>query len=108
MTIAVDFDGTIVEHKYPAIGKERPFAIETLIKLSMEGHKIILWTSREDDLLAQAVAFCRERGLKFYAVNSLTPEGALFQERKTTKLVACTSTTATSAGCPTGEPSMRW
>lgn len=30
MIIAVDFDGTIVEHKYPAIGKEIPFAIETL------------------------------------------------------------------------------
>ena len=28
MTIAVDFDGTIVEHKYPAIGRELPFAIE--------------------------------------------------------------------------------
>ena len=33
MIIAVDFDGTIVEHKYPAIGKEIPFAIETLKKL---------------------------------------------------------------------------
>lgn len=30
MTIAVDFDGTIVEHRYPAIGRELPFAIETL------------------------------------------------------------------------------
>ena len=30
MTIAVDFDGTIVEHRYPEIGKERPFAIQTL------------------------------------------------------------------------------
>ena len=25
MIIAVDFDGTIVEHKYPAIGRELPF-----------------------------------------------------------------------------------
>lgn len=30
MIIAVDFDGTIVEHKYPEIGRERPFAITTL------------------------------------------------------------------------------
>ena len=30
MTIAVDFDGTIVEHKYPEIGEERPFAIESV------------------------------------------------------------------------------
>ena len=37
MIIAVDFDGTIVEHKYPEIGRELPFAIETLKKLLMAG-----------------------------------------------------------------------
>ena len=42
MIIAVDFDGTIVEHKYPAIGKEIPFAFETLRKLQIEHHKLIL------------------------------------------------------------------
>ena len=40
MIIAVDFDGTIVEHKYPAIGKEIPFAFETLRKLQTEHHKL--------------------------------------------------------------------
>ena len=47
MIIAVDFDGTIVEHKYPAIGKEIPFAFETLRKLQTEHHKLILWSVRE-------------------------------------------------------------
>ena len=42
MIIAVDFDGTIVEHKYPAIGRELPFAIETLRKLQSDRHKLIL------------------------------------------------------------------
>ena len=51
MTIAVDFDGTIVEHKYPAIGRELPFAIETLKKLRDEHHRLILWTVREGRLL---------------------------------------------------------
>lgn len=74
MTIAVDFDGTIVEHKYPAIGRELPFAIETLKKLRDEHHKLILWTVREDRLLDEALAFCRERGLEFYAVNRDYPE----------------------------------
>ena len=69
MIIAVDFDGTIVEHKYPAIGKELPFAIETLKKLQSERHKLILWSVREGKLLDEAVAFCRDRGLEFYAVN---------------------------------------
>lgn len=74
MIIAVDFDGTIVEHRYPAIGNEQPFAIETLKKLTEEGHRLILWTVREGRLLEEAVMFCRERGLEFYAVNRDYPE----------------------------------
>lgn len=66
MIIAVDFDGTIVEHKYPEIGRELPFAIETLKKLQQERHRLILWSVREGKLLQEAVDFCRERGLEFY------------------------------------------
>lgn len=74
MVIAVDFDGTIVEHRYPAIGKELPFAIETLRKLAKEGHRLILWTVREGKCLDEAIEFCRSRGLEFYAVNRDYPE----------------------------------
>lgn len=74
MIIAVDFDGTIVEHRYPSIGREIPFAIDTLKKLREEHHKLILWSVREGRLLDEAVAFCRERGLEFYAVNRDYPE----------------------------------
>ena len=74
MIIAVDFDGTIVEHKYPKIGKEMPFAIATLKKLQQDGHKLILWTVREGDLLDEAVEFCRQRGVEFFAVNSNYPD----------------------------------
>ena len=69
MIIAIDFDGTIVEHKYPEIGKEIPFAIETLKRLQADRHKLILWTVREGRLLDEAIEFCRERGLEFYAIN---------------------------------------
>ena len=69
MIIAVDFDGTIVEHRYPKIGKEIPFAIDTLKKLQQERHRLILWSVREGRLLDEAVEYCRERGLEFYAVN---------------------------------------
>lgn len=74
MVIAVDFDGTIVEHRYPSIGKELPFAIDTLRKLAEEGHRLILWTVREGQYLDDAVEFCRTRGLEFYAVNRDYPE----------------------------------
>ena len=87
MIIAVDFDGTIVEHKYPEIGKEKPFAIQTLRTLQREGNKVILFTAREGELLDDAIAFCHERGLDFYAVNSNQPPDALFS-RQTSKVIA--------------------
>jgi len=74
MKIAVDFDGTIVEDKYPNIGKEIPFAIETLKKLQERGHLIILWTYREGKELQEAIDYCKKRGLEFYAVNKNFPE----------------------------------
>ena len=74
MLIAVDFDGTIVTHKYPEIGEEIPFAIDTLKMLRQDGHRIILWSVREGHLLDEAVEYCRQRGLEFYAVNRDYPE----------------------------------
>ncbi|MFA9370767.1 MAG: BT0820 family HAD-type phosphatase [Labilibaculum antarcticum] len=74
MIIAVDFDGTIVQHKYPEIGSEIPFAIESLIALQKEGHQIILWTYRTGGMLFEAVDYCEKRGLEFYSVNSNYPE----------------------------------
>jgi hypothetical protein len=75
LTIAVDFDGTIVTHEYPKIGKEIPFAIDTLKRLQKYPDiLLILWTVREGIQLEEAVEFCRERGLEFYAVNKNYPE----------------------------------
>ncbi|WP_025882091.1 BT0820 family HAD-type phosphatase [Segatella baroniae] len=74
MKIAVDFDGTIVTHEYPAIGEELPFATETLRMLARDGHQLILWSVREGRLLQEAVDWCRERGVEFWAVNRDYPE----------------------------------
>lgn len=74
MTIAVDFDGTIVEHMYPRIGKEMLFAFDTLKALQRKGHKLILWTFREGDTLIEAVEYCKQNGIEFYAVNKSFPE----------------------------------
>ena len=75
MIIACDFDGTIVTHEYPRIGKPIPFAIQTLKKLQEEDHhQIILWTVREGALLQEALDYCKSKGLEFYAVNSNYPE----------------------------------
>jgi hypothetical protein len=75
MVIAVDFDGTIVTHEYPNIGKEIPFAIDTLKRLQQSpDNLIVLWTVREGAELEEAVKYCRDRGLEFYAVNNNYPE----------------------------------
>lgn len=72
--LAVDFDGTIVESRYPKIGKPIIFAFETLKKLQNEGFTLILWTYRSGEYLYEAVEFCKDHGIEFYAVNKSYPE----------------------------------
>jgi len=74
MIIAVDFDGTVVDHEYPAIGKTKMFAFETLKALQEKGFRLILWTYRAGKELDEAVEFCRENGIEFYAINKNYPE----------------------------------
>ena len=73
LVIAIDFDGTVVEHVYPKIGKELLFAFHTLRALQAEGHRLVLWTIREGRLLDEAVRYCNENGVEFYAVNESFP-----------------------------------
>jgi hypothetical protein len=87
MKIAVDFDGTIVEDSYPAIGKPQLFAFETLKQLHKKKHQLILWTVREGKALDEAVAFCKKNGVEFYAVNKNFPEERL-EEGQSPKLNA--------------------
>lgn len=74
LTIAVDFDGTLVENQYPGIGKPVLFAFETLKALQDEGHQLILWTYRCGTKLQEAVEYCEAKGIHFYAVNKSYPE----------------------------------
>lgn len=74
LVIAIDFDGTIVEHRYPFIGKIRPFAFETMEALQVKGHRLILWSHRAGAKLDEAVKFCKSNGIEFYAVNKNFPE----------------------------------
>lgn len=75
--LAIDFDGTIVDDAYPNIGKAKLFAFDTLKKLQSEGYRLILWTYRSGDKLQDAVDFCKQNGIEFYAVNS-SFEGEIF------------------------------
>ena len=86
MLIAVDFDGTIVEHKYPAIGREIPFATDTLKHLIKDGHRLILWTIRHGRTLQEAIDWCKDRGVEFYAVNSDYAEQDVENEERSPKV----------------------
>jgi hypothetical protein len=66
--IAVDFDGTIAKTRYPHIVSQIPES-NLVIKWRKLGHKVILSTCREGDVLEQALMYCHEQGLSFDAVN---------------------------------------
>ncbi|WP_299669667.1 BT0820 family HAD-type phosphatase [uncultured Polaribacter sp.] len=87
LIIAVDFDGTIVEDAFPKIGNAQLFAFETLKKLQSEGYRLILWTYRSGAKLEQAVRYCKENGIEFYAVNKSFPEED-FDEKYSRKINA--------------------
>jgi len=88
MTIAIDFDGTIVEHKYPKIGKTQLFAFETLKQLQKQKHKLILWTYRAGKELKEAVEFCKQNGIEFYAINSNFPDEKFEEDKISRKIYA--------------------
>jgi hypothetical protein len=85
--IAVDFDGTIVDHEYPGIGKEKLFAFQTLKEFEKLGARLILWTFRTGKELDDAIEYCRKNGVEFYAVNKNYPE-EIFDETVSRKIDA--------------------
>lgn len=91
MIIAIDFDGTIAEHRFPDIGRSVPGAIEWMREFQEAGAKLILFTMRSDlradgmgpegvgpdhDYLRDAVEFCREWGIEFWGVNENPDQGS--------------------------------
>ena len=70
LTIAVDFDGCLTEYNFPKIGEQTQLQkklLDVLIKLQNKGHKIILWTSRGEPALKEAIEWCKKNGIIFDA-----------------------------------------
>lgn len=76
MILAVDFDGTMVEHDYPDVGAELPGAVEALKAILARGDRIILWTMRSGDRLRDAVKWCEDRGVVLEGANINPQQGA--------------------------------
>lgn len=67
--IAVDFDGTLCEHRYPAIGEERGHIVFFCKEMKRKGYKLILHTCRGGVKLQEAIEWCKEREIEFDAIN---------------------------------------
>jgi hypothetical protein len=70
MKIAVDFDGTCVDHKYPDIGKDVPGSADTLRDLVDAGHKIFLYTMRSGKYLADAIQWFVDNNIPLSGINT--------------------------------------
>ena len=73
--IAVDFDGTLCENKWPGIGEPRMDVIRYCKDEQKKGAKLILWTCRQGKELLDALYWCNVGlDLAFDAVNENLPE----------------------------------
>lgn len=67
--VAVDFDGTCVDHRYPDVGPDAPHAVTVLRELVADGWDIVLFTTRSGSELEDAVEWFRSRDIPLFGVN---------------------------------------
>ncbi|MBR6720897.1 MAG: hypothetical protein IKL63_02055 [Alistipes sp.] len=97
MIIAVDFDGTCVEHDYPYIGMDAEGAVDVLRELVAKGHRLILFTMRSGDKLEAAVKWFKERKVELWSINT-NPEQREWTE--SVKVYAHYYIDDSAVGCP--------
>lgn len=86
MIAAIDFDGTLVEHRFPRIGEDLGAAL-WLKKLLDMGVRLILLTMRDGDELQEAVSYMRKQGVWFWGHNE-NPEQEDFDWTNSRKVYA--------------------
>ena len=74
LVLAIDFDGTIAEDKYPLIGNKRKGVSKWINKLYDEGHYIIINTCRAGFFQGDAEAFLKENNIKYHYINCNHPD----------------------------------
>ncbi len=95
--IAIDFDGTCVEHEYPSVGMDVEGAVETLRALNNKGHRLILFTMRSGEKLEKAIKWFKDRDIELWAVNE-NPEQKQWTESP--KVFADVYIDDAALGCP--------
>ena len=98
LIIAIDFDGTIVNHEYPRIGEPVPNAIEWIKKFRSLGADIILYTMRSGDQLDEAISYLDSKGITdLYGYNT-NPDQHLWTDSP--KIYAHKYIDDAAVGCP--------
>ena len=71
MIVALDFDGTVVDHAYPDIGEDLG-AFPWIQRLVHDyGARILLWTLRDGSELVNAARYMAHNGVRVEASNAL-------------------------------------
>jgi hypothetical protein len=76
IAVAVDFDGTIVKHRFPLVGDPVPYALDVLHAWQEYGMELYLWTMRSHGrpeqpmILTDAIRYCEDNGLRMEGFNS--------------------------------------
>ncbi|MBQ7770970.1 MAG: hypothetical protein IJY63_04715 [Clostridia bacterium] len=86
--IACDFDGTLCENEYPKIGAPRTDVLRALKEERAQGARVILWTCRTGEILAEALVWCARQGICFDAVNENLPETLAWMDDNSRKVYA--------------------
>lgn len=74
--------------KFPEIVEPKQKMVAAVKMLQVQGHKVILWTSRDGKDLAAAVEWCKNQGIVFDAVNEPLPEQIARWNNDTRKIYA--------------------
>ena len=69
MIIAVDFDGTLHNGEWPAIGEPLPYAVEAMNAFKSDGHTLVIWTCREGRLQTEMANWLFENAITFDRIN---------------------------------------
>lgn len=68
-TVAIDFDGTIVENIFPEIGAIKKNVVDKMKEWYEQGHTIIIWTCRTDQYAEGARKFLDDNEIPYHYFN---------------------------------------
>lgn len=88
LTLAIDFDGTIVTNDYPEVGTLKPNVVETIQKLYAEGYTILINTCRTGVYEKDAIQCLKKNKIPYHAINENLPEVVMQYPAEARKLSA--------------------